>query len=319
MGRLAAGLIVAAVGLLSAAVVHAQQPSPQAVAVLSDGTRVEGTLVEATPGQQVILELAGGERRTVPWGELVELILDGASEVKSIRPTSRRAGPDSASVAAGEGKRTTTVDASASGVTLQSDADCSTEDEICASQTKASLGKGIGVSYKRESVKRVKKPGNVALNIGLGGHYYGASGSNLQMHGGGGSVSFRAMMGTRLPGPSGGVWFAAYVEPTFAGQGVAMTVKTPRMCMMGHCVPESTHTSGAGVLMVQAGLGLQLLHFGRMDKKSLKQSGIGVALGGTAGYAWTLAEGAAAGRRPTGRSSRSWCRATTQEPPGSVP
>lgn len=171
--------------------------------------------------------------------------------------------------------------------------DCSDEDdENCTETTSAEGGTGgIGVSYTRESVKVVDKPTRGASNLTLALGLVAGFGHDMTLVGSSSALSYRLMTGGRFPDRRGGGWFGVFFEPFADLDYVNVSTTTPRTCVYGTCYGGETTNSSSGMLNFGTGAGLQWVHFGRMDEKSKKQRGFGLALGGRVGGSMFLSSG----------------------------
>jgi hypothetical protein len=288
VGQVVAAGLVAAM-LLAGAPAWAQAAT-RVVAVLQDGTRAEGTLVSATRGQQVIVELPGGERRTIAWSELRELTIAGAAAASISPPMSAPNRPAPAPPASGacpEGEECAgqqvkeKTHLGTDGARYESEADCAqSSDERCTERLKLEAGKQLSLNYSRESIKRVKRRSGTVFTKGVAANALVGAGEGATLLGAGGSVSGRLAFGGTFPGEEGGTWLGGYLEPLLALHGMAISA--------------GDTSSTSGMFMVQASAGVQCVRFDRLDPKTLTQGGLGVAVGASAGVQAMTAAGSEA-------------------------
>jgi hypothetical protein len=269
------------------------------VVVLLDMTRIEGRVLDLVPGRVVRIETADGFR-TLQWTEVLEVI--------TTAPKRAASAPGDVEGPPGEGDPTiitrTTANASGRGASFKrtrecagkedepkcretieakideggprasyaSEADCSKDpgNVRCRERTNVDVGKaGISASYKQEKVERVKVRPSSSVNFGLDLSGGGVFGDGFHTWLVGSAVKMPILVGSRFPDAKGGGWFGVSFEPSAA--------------FFGAFTDASGSTSTSYQMRFGGSVGLQAMHFGSMDQKTLKQSGFGVRLGGFAG------------------------------------
>jgi len=271
-------LVLAALSAtLSIAALAAAQAPPVDTVDLKDGTQVKGEVIKQEPGKFVVVKLPDGSQQVLSWDDIKRVTTAPRAQPQ---PGTVSPPPVAPPVAPAP---TTTTDLQKDGVKITQESDCAAGERGVECREKRSLqagagGIGLGVSTQR--VTAVKEPPNSSFNFGIqGGFMYGTKlkgdGPSFSIYGGGAEVSIKGLIGPdKFPGPSGGSWSGAFINPGvgFYGAGMIWTV--------------NDKTDGAGMVMTNVGVsaGYQFLKFKEMVSTTLQQSGWG--LGGGIRAAW---------------------------------
>ena len=276
--------------------------------VLKDGTKVEGTILQQTPGQFVIIRLLDGSERTLSWDKVSESI---------VVPKANSEGPGTKTVVAAKADQngaaiTRTVDCKGAPgdpacheqmsasigkggpqAAYVAEADCSEhpERESCKERTALDLsGAGVSASYTKETITKVKDPPssavNLAIDLGGGGIVGGSSGSSAAFLSA--DLKLRLFIGGRYPGAEGGSWHGLALEPSAAILAVFASAPSASSSdsYSSSYVPAGASSSKTSALLgVQIGgtVGYQYFHFSKQEAETPKQSGFGLLLGAFAG------------------------------------
>lgn len=92
-------------------------------------------------------------------------------------------------------------------------------------------------------------------------------------------LKLKLLAGGKFPGPKGGGWFGVVIEPAVGG----MTVFVSQTIPATRYSSSSSQSSTVFGLRAGGSLGFQIMHFGALDEKSLKQNGVAFMLAGYGG------------------------------------
>jgi len=178
------------------------------------------------------------------------------------------------------------VDLTPSGAHADMERDCATnpQDERCTEKSKIDVGKaGLGASYKKETVERVKEPPSTAVNVALdvgGGTILGLS--NVSIGFASADLKVKILAGGQFPGTDGGSWNGVILEPQVSLLAAVISYSAPQI-IAGAQFPGKTTTDVTFGFQAGGAVGWQFLTFGAMNENNLKQHGFGLELGGYLG------------------------------------
>lgn len=255
-------------GAVIAKVIPGSTPSAPPPGVLSGESGTDGELPPGSVKVETTTTLDTGKgtftHEVKTNGEVERTLLD----VKAAQARREIIGAD--------GSRTTMeLDGKEGEARYEHEKDCEDPDsDICKEKMGIGVGKdGLGASYQKTTVSRVKEPGNSFMVGGISGGIIALFGQ-VEGFGGVGTLSVRGGMGGKLPGPEGGLWNGVGYD---LGVGIS-------------AITVNSTTSGMGQIGI--GAGWSGLKFGKMDETTLKQGGFGWLLGARFNLALPFAEGA---------------------------
>lgn len=200
--------------------------------------------------------------------------------------TEAAASAEGASVEHRDAKSVTRGELDEKGVRATREADCAKDpkNEICHESTGASVDdSGVHFGYKKTTVQRVKKPGHSYSQLMLeAGGIYG-DGSGFTMAGASAGAGLQGALGSQLPGAKGGFFHGLGYRALghFSYVNIETSVETVDPVTLQ--TQENVSSSSSKSYDAALALGYQFLSYGKLNPKTLTQSGFGVFLGYQAG------------------------------------
>ena len=177
------------------------------------------------------------------------------------------------------GRRSANISSSGLHAGMERDCAANPQDERCTEKAGLDVGANgkVGLGYSKTTVTRVKEPGSSSVNFNLDAGaifvFITVQGSNSTLFGATADLSIPMLFGGKFPGKEGGGWFGIKLEPY-----VGFSASFGSMTFGGVTaqINQLAWTAGGRAF-------LQYMHWGKLDEKTLKQSGFGIAAGGSFG------------------------------------
>ena len=183
------------------------------------------------------------------------------------------------------GRRSANISSSGLHAGMERDCAANPQDERCTEKAGLDVGANgkVGLGYSKETVTRVKEPGSSSVNFNLdaGGQlvFVKIQDQSSTLFGAQADLSIPMLFGGKFPGKEGGGWFGIKLEPYVGFSYATGSFTVPSVQGYGGGTAQINMlawTVGGRAL-------LQYMHWGKLDEKTLKQSGFGVVAGGSFG------------------------------------
>ena len=291
--------------------------------MLKNGTRIEGTIKQQTPGQFVTIQGFDGATRTIIWDTIAEVVVwsgngnviaPGAPAVPTaITGKSLKIGGKKNKKPVLKVSKTVDANVTKEGFTLGRSVTCTSDnDPTCKERVQASIGRdGPKASYTSEK-DCSKNPGSDVCTetkqMGVSGKGFGASFTKEEVvkldetkrKSGAVNIAFTGMVGGGFstdPNNTTGIFISNLDMnlkilgggkfPTSKGGGWAGFAFEPSIGFVLMSISSGDFTGSGSGWRAGTSAGLQFMKFGKLDEKTLKQRGFGVFLGAFLGYQYT--------------------------------